>query len=79
MEIDMIHITGDLDHYHTTTCPRAAADIAQAWMTRSLYPIVDVVIGGGAAPLTFIRIEVSGDRIALVEAIRAAQDLEDGE
>lgn len=75
----MIHITGDLDHYHTTTCPRAAADIAQAWMARSLYPIIDVVIGGGAAPLTFIRIDVTGDRIALVEAIRIAQAQEDGE
>jgi hypothetical protein len=75
----MIHITGDLDHYHTTTCPRAAADIAQAWMTRSLYPIIDVVIGGGAAPLMFIRIDVTGDRIALVEAIRVAQAQEDGE
>lgn len=75
----MIHITGDLDHYHTTTCPRAAADIAQAWMARSLYPIIDVVIGGGAAPLTFIRIDVTGDRIALVEAIRVAQAKEDGE
>jgi len=75
----MIHITGDLDHYHATTCPRAAADIAQAWMTRSLYPIIDVVIGGGAAPLTFIRIDVTGDRIALVEAIRVAQAKEDGE
>ena len=75
----MIHITGDLDHYHTTTCPRAAADIAQAWMARSLYPIIDVVIGGGAAPLTFIRIDVTGDRIALVEAIRVAQAQEDGE
>ena len=75
----MIHITGDLDHYHTTACPRAAADIAQAWMTRSLYPIIDVVIGGGAAPLTFIRIDVTGDRIALVEAIRVAQAQEDGE
>ena len=75
----MIHITGDLDHYHATTCPRAAADIAQAWMARSLYPIIDVVIGGGAAPLTFIRIDVTGDRIALVEAIRVAQAKEDGE
>lgn len=75
----MIHITGDLDHYHTTTCPRAAADIAQAWMTRSLHPIIDVVIGGGAAPLTFLRIDVTGDRIALVEAIRVAQAKEDGE
>jgi len=72
----MIHITADLDHYHTTTCPRAAADIAQAWMTRSLYPIIDVVIGGGAAPLTFLRVE---DRTALVEAIRVAQAQEDGE
>lgn len=75
----MIYITGDLDHYYHTTCPRAAADIAQAWMARSLYPIIDVVIGGGAAPLTFIRVEVSGDRIALVEAIRVAQAKEDGE
>ncbi|MBM3595581.1 MAG: hypothetical protein FJX31_07345 [Alphaproteobacteria bacterium] len=75
----MIHITADLDHYHTTTCPRAAADIAQAWMTRSLYPIIDVVIGGGAAPLTFLRVEVTGDRTALVEAIRVAQAQEDGE
>ena len=75
----MIHITGDLDHYHSTTCPLAAADIAQAWMTRSLYPIIDVVIGGGAAPLTFLRVEVTGDRIALVEAIRVAQAKEDGE
>lgn len=75
----MIHITGDLDHYHTTTCPRAAADIAQAWMARSLCPIIDVAIGGGAAPLTFTRIDVTGDRIALVEAIRVAQAQEDGE
>jgi hypothetical protein len=75
----MIHITGDLDHYHTTTCPHAAADIAQAWRARSLYPIIVVLIGGGAAPLTFIKIDVTDDRIALVEAIRVAQAKEDGE
>jgi hypothetical protein len=75
MEIDMIYVTTDHNTFRSHN-PHAAARVAHAWRKLGRDPLIEVVVGGGAAPLQFLKVEVSRLVRVTAAAIRNAQEQE---
>jgi hypothetical protein len=76
MEIDMIYVTIDHNQTFRSTSALRAARVAHAWRRLGRDPLIEVVIGGGAAPLQFLKVDVSRLVRVTAAAIRNAQEQE---
>jgi len=72
----MIYVTTDHNQTFRSQNPHAAARVAHAWRKLGRDPLIEVVIGGGAAPLQFLKVEVSRLVRVTAAAIRNAQEQE---
>jgi hypothetical protein len=71
----MIYVTTDHNTFRSTS-PLRAARVAHAWRKLNRDPLIEVAIGGGAAPLQFLKVEVSRLVRVTAAAIRNAQEQE---
>ena len=71
----MIYVTTGHNTFRSQN-PHAAARVAHAWRKLGRDPLIEVVIGGGAAPLQFLKVEVSRLVRVTAAAIRDAQEQE---
>lgn len=71
----MIYVTTDHNTFRSTSAQRAAR-VAHAWRRLDRDPLIEVAIGGGAAPLQFLRVEMARLVRSTAAAIRTAQEQE---
>jgi hypothetical protein len=71
----MIYVTTDHNTYRSTS-PLRAARVAHAWRRLDRDPLIEVAIGGGAAPLQFLKVEIARLAQSTAAAIRNAQEQE---